>query len=157
MKAAVQKGMSALPRGEELNYVLQTRVTKRLPVPDSRLLTRVEAAFDHARRYRQATGAENLSRVTAYEFGAGWELIVPMALWTLGVERQVLIDIAPHARLDLVNHVLERFARLHDEVEARAGRELRRVAPEPVPSFEEFERRFGIAYKAPVDARATGF
>src|SRR3954453_22600910 len=106
--------MSALPRGEELNYVLQRRVTKRLPVPDSRLLTRVEAAFEHARRYGEATGAD-IAVARAYEFGAGWELIVPLSLWTLGVERHVLIHIAPHARLELVNHVLERFARLPDQ------------------------------------------
>jgi len=36
-KAAVQKGMGALPQGERLNYVFQRRVLHSLPAGDGAL------------------------------------------------------------------------------------------------------------------------
>ena len=123
-KAAVQKGLSAVPGGERLNYQLQRRVTKRLPVRDELFLLRVRAAGRHVRLFDKH-GRVPLGEARAYEFGAGWELIGPLAMWMLGIERQHLIDIRPHVRLEIVNGSLERFARLHDDVERIAQRPAR--------------------------------
>src|SRR3954469_25927104 len=122
-KAMLQKGISGLPRGEAVNYAIQRRVTRTLPVPDSRLLLRVNVALRHARHYAEH-GGERLESARAFELGAGWELIGPLTLWTGGGAGQLLVDIEPHVRLPLINHTLERLARLHDEIEARAGRQL---------------------------------
>ncbi|HEY6148916.1 MAG TPA: class I SAM-dependent methyltransferase, partial [Gaiellaceae bacterium] len=62
----------------------------------------------------------------------------------LGVGRQVLVDIRPSARVELVNETL---ALLEREVRSVGG---------PVSSLAELEERFGITYLAPRDARATG-
>jgi hypothetical protein len=154
-KAMIQKGISTLPRGEAVNYAIQRRVTRTLPVPDNRLLLRVDVALNHVRHYAEHGGG-SLESARAFELGAGWELIGPMTLWMAGVERQLLVDVEPHVRLPLINHTLERFARLHGEIEARAGRELRRVPTAPLESLADLERRFGIVYEAPRDARDTG-
>src|SRR3954454_11101978 len=140
-KAMIQKGISGLPRGEAVNYAIQRRVTRTLPVPDSRLLLRVDVALNHARHYAQHGGG-SLECCRGFELGAGWELIGPMTLWMAGAERQLLVDIEPHVRLPLINHTLERLARLQGEVESRAGRELRRVPTEPLESLADLERRF---------------
>jgi SAM-dependent methyltransferase len=58
-------------------------------------------------------------------------------------------------RVELVNDSLAAFARLWDELEAEAGRELRPLGG-PIGSPEELEERFGITYLAPRDARGTG-
>jgi SAM-dependent methyltransferase len=71
------------------------------------------------------------------------------------VGHQVLVDIRPSVRLELVNHSLRTFERLWDELEGEAGRELRPLGG-PVGSKAELETRFGIDYRAPRDARATG-
>jgi hypothetical protein len=66
----------------------------------------------------------------------------------------VLVDIRPSARLELVNDSLASFERLRPELEAEAGSELRSLGA-PLRSLEELERRFGIRYLAPCDARDT--
>jgi SAM-dependent methyltransferase len=83
-----------------------------------------------------------------YEFGAGWDLAVPLSFWALGVERQILVDRRPNVRVELVNTSIERLARL------RAEHGLRDPGG-PIASLEELEARFGIRYLAPRDARAT--
>jgi SAM-dependent methyltransferase len=94
--------------------------------------------------------------VRAYEFGAGWDLIGPLAFRMLGVERQVLVDIRPSLRAELVEDTLRRFAELHPELERRAGRPLEPLGRPHGSPLPELLERFGIEYLAPCDARATG-
>ena len=82
-----------------------------------------------------------------YEFGAGWDLTIPLAYWALGVERQILVDIHSNLRFELVNKTIERLERSDDE------RVIRRPGTADVSSAAELEERFGIAYVAP--ARRT--
>jgi SAM-dependent methyltransferase len=79
-----------------------------------------------------------------YEFGAGWDLAIPLSYAGLGVGRQVLVDIRPSARVELVN---ETIVLLERKLGPLGG---------PVSSLAELEERFGITYLAPRDARATG-
>ena len=95
------------------------------------------------------------TEATFYEFGAGWDLAIPVAYALLGVGRQVLVDIRPSARVELVNDSLASYERLRGELEGVAGRELRPLGG-PISRLEELEDRFGIRYLAPCDARGTG-
>jgi SAM-dependent methyltransferase len=95
------------------------------------------------------------AEATFYEFGAGWDLAIPLAYGLLGVGRQVLVDIRPSARVELVNDSLASFERLGRELEGIAGSELRPPGG-PISRLEELEERFGIRYLAPCDARGTG-
>src|SRR4051794_33694918 len=140
-KAAIQKSLSSLPCGERVNYLLQARVTKRIPARDDLFLGRVDAAINHVRHYENHARAA-ATEANAYEFGAGWELIAPFAMWMLGVGRQHLIDIEPHVRLELLNNSIGRFRRLHDEIERRAGRELRPMPEVTLRSLDDLERHF---------------
>lgn len=156
-KVAVQKTLSLLPGGgaERANYLLQRRVTKKLPASEHQFLLH----FDEAARHLgdcAAHGRRPVETISAYEFGAGWNLIGPLSLWALGVSRQVLVDIDVHLRFELVNHSIAQITRLHGALEARAGRSLRRVHASPVRSLSELQTRFGIDYRAPCDARNTG-
>src|SRR3954468_5086516 len=154
-KAAVQKGLGALPQGERLNYVFQRRVLRSLPAGDGALRQKFSRAVQHLGAYEQHGPGVPAAEATFYEFGAGWDLAIPLAYGLLGVGRQVLVDIRPSARVELVNDSLASFERLRGELEGIAGRELR-DAGGAVARLEDVEERFGIRYLAPCDARGTG-
>jgi SAM-dependent methyltransferase len=154
-KAAVQRGLGALPQGERLNYVFQRRVLRSLPAGDAALRQKFSRALQHLGVHREHGDGVQPEDACFYEFGAGWDLAIPIAYALLGVGRQVLVDIRPSARVELVNDSIASFERLRGELEAEAGRELRRLGG-PVSSLAELEGRFGVRYLAPCDARGTG-
>jgi SAM-dependent methyltransferase len=154
-KAAVQKGFGVLPQGERLNYVFQRRVLRSLPAGDGALRQKFSRALQHLGAYEEHGPAVPAAEATFYEFGAGWDLAIPVAYALLGVGRQVLVDIRPSARVELVNDSLASYERLRGELEAVAGRELQPLG-RPISRLEELEERFGIRYLAPCDARGTG-
>ena len=138
-KAALQRGLGVLPHGERLNYLFQRHVARSLPGGEPV----VRRKLARARQHLEAFGRPAEDAVF-YEFGAGWDLAIPLSYAALGVGRQVLVDIRPSARVELVNETL---ALLEREVGSLGG---------PVSSLAELEERFGITYLAPRDARATG-
>src|SRR5689334_5495852 len=111
-KAALQRGLGALPQGERLNYVFQRRVLHSLPAGDAALRRKFSRALQHLGVYREHAPGVPPGEATFYEFGAGWDLAIPLAYTLLGVGGQVLVDIRPSARLELVNDSLASFARL---------------------------------------------
>jgi SAM-dependent methyltransferase len=148
-KAFLQKSLSALPQPERANYLLQRHVTRSLPGPEEGFRRRFRRARRHVRAYTEHGPRRPLEEAVFYEFGAGWDLAVPLSFWALGVERQILVDRRPNVRVELVNTSIERLARLRRE----------HGLPDPggpIASLEELEARFGIRYLAPRDARATG-
>jgi SAM-dependent methyltransferase len=138
-KAALQRGLGLLPQGEQLNYLFQRHVARSLPGGEAVVRRKLTRARQHLEAYgRPAEDA------VFYEFGAGWDLAIPLSYAALGVGRQVLVDIRPSARVELVN---ETIALLERQVGPLGG---------PVSSLDELEERVGISYLAPRDARATG-
>jgi SAM-dependent methyltransferase len=150
-KAALQKGVSALPAAESVNYLFQRHVSRSLPASEAGFRRKLDRAAGHLGAYAEHGPPRPLADGVCYEFGAGWDLTVPLAYWALGVERQLLVDIHANLRFDLVNGTLVRLERSDDE------RLVRRPGAADVASAAELEERFGISYVAPRDARATGF
>jgi SAM-dependent methyltransferase len=148
-KALVQDVLSVLPRGDALNYRLQRHVTHSLPVSDAMLRMHAKEAAGHLQAVRKHGAVEPRDAVL-YEFGAGWDLVGPIVLATLGVTRQVVVDIRANARLDLVNDTLRRVGRLAPELGS-----ARDVSSRELATIGELEDRFGIRYAAPCDARRT--
>ena len=107
-KALLQKSLSVLPQAERVNYVLQRHVTRSLPGPEAGFRRRFERAAKHVAAFEEHGRMKPLAEAVFYEFGAGWDLAVPLSLWALGVERQVLVDLHPNAHVDLVNVSIER-------------------------------------------------
>jgi SAM-dependent methyltransferase len=137
-----------------LNYFLQRHVTRSLPIEDAECATTVAQAREHIAVLRRHWGGA-LSHATLYEFGAGWDLMIPLAYYGLGVNRQVLVDIRPLVRLPLVNQAINQLRRLARQLG------LSRPPAESLPSDERaglavLKEHYGIDYRAPTDARATG-
>src|SRR3954469_11782148 len=154
-KAALQRGLGVLPQGERLNYVFQRHVLRSFPLGDAALKQKFTRACSHLALYSEHGPGVPAAEATFFEFGAGWDLAIPLAYAALGVGHQVVIDIRPSARMELVNETIAAFERLRPELEETAGRSLRELGG-AVTSVAELEPRFGIRYLAPCDARATG-
>ena len=154
-KAALQRGLGLLPQGERLNYVFQRHLARSLPASESVFRRKFARARQHLRAFEEHGPGVPANEAVFYEFGAGWDLNIALSYAALGVGRQVLVDIRPSVRLELVNHSLRTFEGLWDELEGEAGRALRPLDG-PVATTAELEERFGIRYLAPRDARATG-
>lgn len=154
LKAALQKVLGEMPGGGALNYFFQRHVTRTLPRRDAAFRRKFMRGVRHFDAFA-ARGAVLPDQAHFYEFGAGWDLVIPLTYRALGVNRQTLVDIRRNVRLDLVNETLAHFERVGDDLAARAGRALRPLGRPTLTSFEELGERFGIEYLAPRDPRAT--
>ena len=153
-KAMLQKGVSALPRAERANYLFRRHVTHTVPRSEYRFRRKFKRALVHLDAYDRHGPGVLPADAVFYEFGAGWDLTIPLSYWALGVHRQVVVDIRRNLRPELVALTLDRIRRLAPELEAEAGRPLR--VPEPGDGIGDLARTFGIEYLAPSDARSTG-
>jgi SAM-dependent methyltransferase len=154
-KAALQQGIGALPHAESVNYVFQRRVSRTLPAGEDVFRRKFGRALGHLGAYVEHGPRRDLAEATFYEFGAGWDLAIPLSYWALGLDRQVIVDIRPNLRPELVNLTLERLRRLGPELGAEAARRLRDPPGAQIRSAADLEEAFGIHYLAPRDARAT--
>ena len=154
-KAALQRGLGALPEGERLNFVFQRYVLRSLPAGEAALRQKFARAVQHLGAYREHGPGIAPEEACFYEFGAGWDLAIPLAYALLGVGRQVLVDIRSSARVELVNATIASFERLRGELEGEFQQELRALGG-PVAEVAELDPQYGIRYLAPRDARATG-
>ena len=94
-KAALQRGLGLMPQGERVNYLFQRHVARSLPGGEPV----VRRKLARARQHLEAFGRPGEDAVF-YEFGAGWDLAIPLSYAALGVRRQVLVDIRPSARVE---------------------------------------------------------
>jgi SAM-dependent methyltransferase len=154
-KAALQRTLGALPQGERLNYVFQRHVLHSFPVGDTAYGQKFTRAVNHLAAYEEHGLEIPVAEATFFEFGAGWDLAIPVSYALLGVGRQVVIDIRPSARIELVNETIAALERLRPELGQTAGRTLRELGG-PIASIAELEPRLGIRYLAPCDARHSG-
>jgi len=151
VKALLQKALSGLPYGSAVNYWLQRHVTHGFPISDSLLQSHLALARRHVDNYRRFSG-QDPGGATFYEFGGGWDMAMPLMLRSLGISHQIVVDVKPLARLDLISDMLDRVERsvgtgppgARSEVLGRLGTVGERLSP------------FGIDYRAPLDARRTG-
>jgi SAM-dependent methyltransferase len=153
-KALLQGCFSNIPLGEPLNYFFQKHVTKTLPSPDAKFVSMVSVAKTHLDFLRQYW-PRPLSQATFYEFGAGWDMVVPLTFYALGVDRQILVDIRRLLRLELVNDTVAKYQRLtcDGEIMRKPGYYVNGGQRDSSAVLKE---RYGIEYKAPCDARQTG-
>ncbi len=132
-KAALQKLISRLPAAERINYFLQTRITRNLPMSDEVFGQKINASQLHLEAFKGHH--ENIEDGIAYEFGGGYDLAVPLLLYKAGIKQQVVADIK-----QLLKPILVADA-------------ARRSGIATVNDLQEL----GIQYMAPFDARKTPF
>jgi SAM-dependent methyltransferase len=147
VKGLGQTVLSRVPYAATLNYWGQKYITRAHKECAGVVRDRLAKARWFVEQVARHGGCR-LSQAQFYEFGAGWNLAGPLALYCLGADRQIIVDVSPCARLELVNGVLAELCSLRDT--------LPRAPDKPLRSLAELEERFGIVYRAPADARHTG-
>ncbi len=154
VKALCQLGLSLAPLGETANYYAQRYVTRSTPPSDEFLRRLRKAAAEHIDAVNCHL-AIPLSQALIYQFGAGWELRLPLILWALGVEHQILADRRCLVRTELVNHVLNQLGRMSGELKLcrQPPRMLESDWGRALATLREY---YGIDYRAPQDAASTG-
>lgn len=153
-KAALQNALARMPRGREVNFLLQRRLTHTLPGNDEHFRLKARKALWHLAAFKRNHDGP-VAGARMFEFGAGWDLIGPLIMYGAGIDDQAVIDVAPLLSLSLVGHAIRQYTALKSELEAAYGEELRSLGAESIGSREELRQRFGIHYVAPCDAAAT--
>lgn len=160
MKAVIQRACAAMPVfREEIYWLVQTRLGLR-PVPyDAEVLLKDAAAMAIELR---AQGFD-LCGARVMEVGTGRSLDMPIALWLLGAESTITIDLHPYLKPGRVAELLA-FVREHrgwlreiflPACEA-AGLDHRLNAVCAVRTCAELMQVARITVMAPADAARTG-
>ena len=110
-KALLQLIFSVIPRGEQFNYVIQRYAVRSLPASDAEFAAKLWYAKRHIEVFKRYC-ARSVTQATFYEFGTGWDMTIPLAFYTLGVDKQILIDIRNLVRLPLVNDTINKFQKM---------------------------------------------
>ena len=155
-KALLQALFATLPGGQELNYCFRRYVTKTVPASPAVISMDYGFAAEHIAAFRKH-GLVPIDDALFFEFGVGWDLTIPLSFYSLGVERQIVTDLRPLLKPDLVARTTSAFQDLALQPPVvRLPRPFSGTTdgPELVPLLR---RHCGIDYRAPFDARATGF
>ena len=145
LKAALQKTISHLPYSGQLNYVLQRYVTKGYPAPESIFNKKIANANKHLHAYNTFS-RETAPDDTFYEFGAGWDILIPLIYSSKGVRKQILVDINDLLKIDLVQANISRLI--------SKGFPFENIS---ASNKEDLLKNLRINFLAPHDARSTGF
>lgn len=158
LKALLQKALSSMPGGRHVNYLFQRHVTHGIPITEARLVESIDNAATHLDACRRhASPPVPVADAVFFEFGAGWDLHLPLTLYALGVRHQVVVDLTPHARPELIDDVVARLLAA-PKLDESARQELTPAAAEAGGRADVAAKAacFGVAYRAPADAKATG-
>jgi SAM-dependent methyltransferase len=152
-KALLHLTFSHIPLGERLASFSQRYVTRSLPRTDASFVNIVSYAKECINAL-QRYDYRPLSKTTFYEFGVGWDLIVPLAFYSFGVERQVVVDVRKLLGIDLVNDTIEKFQRIAFDFAfpRKPSRYLEGGWSDVLALLKDY---YGIDYRAPYDAWHT--
>ena len=154
LKAAAFNIFDRLPFGRRVYFQIQRHVTHTVPRLLSPTATTAKWFLEHARvidaHYQNGGG---LAGASLFEFGAGWDLYGNCVSWCLGAERQTVYDLTRWARAEQINIVLEH---LKTDPPPNAVRTPSILLPTTGPFEPALLENYGIDYKSPADAGATG-
>lgn len=152
LKATLQNIFSYLPNGESINYFFQRKITKNLPLKETKIREKMLVANTHIDNFRQY-GQKTLEQAIFYEFGAGWDIVQPLIFYSLGVNYQILVDIRQLIKLELINSSIYKLQ------DANISNKLKRVPKHLIDDkntlLQSLKELYGIDYRAPADARDT--
>jgi len=157
LKAIIQQILSHIPYGENINYFAQKRITRNLPLGKEAFLEKVKSAGRNFAAFsRYGAGNPTYDNTVFYEFGAGWDMIVALSYYLLGIRHQILIGIRPLVRLELINDAIDKFSRYNSEVQTilSPGTDAA-IHLAKVDDAKQMKDQFGIEYRAPCNAKDT--
>jgi len=156
VKSAIQNFISITPNPSRLNYFFQHNLSKRVPVNLEVFFDVVGYTLNHLNFFQKYCNSQNDSEARFYEFGAGWDLQIPLTFYALGINHQTLIDIRPNIRFELINDMVNKFNSYHDRLENKFKMPFRIFQKNALNNLNDLDKHFGIKYISPLDAAKTG-
>lgn len=151
LKSVLQSLFSHVPSGEQLNYLCQRYITKSLPFDDSTFDLNMNIACEQIQKIEKYIQC-HLQEATFFEFGAGYELTIPLTYYALGVSHQVLVDIRKLVRGNLINHTISQFQHCKTRDNFNKVPSVSLTSKNPLI---DLRKHYGLKYIAPCDARDT--
>jgi hypothetical protein len=150
LKALAFRVLEHMPMQRTAYSLLQRYVTRSYPRALSPTRESGASQQHHVRTFRERFGP--LDDAHLFEFGAGWDLYGNLVFWSLGINRQTVMDLSRWVRPDFVNGAIRHLQRDPPEGAVRTPGAL---LPEGAGFDQSLERIYGIRYRAPADARDT--
>lgn len=157
LKAIVQKGLSFLPFGSNINFWFQKHITRGVRLTDAYINDRLIHARDHLAYFRQYGGEFN----STLEIGTGWYPIIPLLFYLQGALQVYTLDVRRYMTRKRFTECARKLIGLHDEgrlsafVHVHQGRldKLKEILDSP--ALEGMLSTLSIHYVIG-DARSTG-
>lgn len=131
---------------------MQERVTKSTIPSRDRVRQKIDVGLQYWDWLKANGHAEKIRRGTVLDFGAGWHPTIPFLYYSLGVERQFLLDLSPLLTDDLIAATLRTYREIVTEPRWPRRSELTRLPELPatngVPPTELLQS-LGMNYRAP--------
>jgi len=154
-KAYLQKLFSNLPNGEKVNYFFQKHVTHSLPITDNEFIKKLATVKNHFDNFILYGKNKNVNECSYFEFGTGYDVVIPIGIRLLGFYKLICIDIRELVSPELINDTIKRLKKFKGKTEFNL--EL----PEDIPQInkenyqEILKKYFKIDDFAPLDVRKT--
>lgn len=146
--------MSGIPFGTQIDYFFKLKVAKTVPFNDTEFYGRVSIAARHWEAFKRYCLQKIPSKAQFFEFGTGWDLIIPLTYYVLGIRSQTVVDIRKNVRWELVNDSIDKFIRHGENVSRILNlNEKVNLKPTVINTNKDLFRHFGINYLAPYHAR----
>ena len=152
-KCFLQQIFSNIPFGVRLNYLFQKNITKSL-FSKERFFSKVNEAYEHYNKFCVYNKLENNS-MRYYEFGAGWDLIIPISMSLLGL-KVTCIDVRKLIFKKLIKDTIYNFYRYKGKLPFTYNIDLTGLR-NPKDIEKTLCVNFKIEYIAPFDASNTKF
>jgi len=152
LKAAAYHVFSTVPGGRRLYQLSQHHVTGGITPTRDRVRQKLEVALRYWGWLAERNQTAMMKNGTHMCFGAGWHPSMPLLFYSLGVNSQYLLDIAPLLDADLVMETA-RLVRetLHDAELPHLDQLVRRPEQPSLrgDQWRDWLRSLGIEYVAP--------
>lgn len=154
-KVLIQFLLSHLPKGEQMNYLLQNLITK------SHSTEKIEIRIPILiQKLWQINNYKKLEGISVLEIGTGWDAINALLFYFMGAKIIYTYDHVPHVRYKLMKEVINQIENQIDKIQS-ITKIPKYVLVNKVMRLKDatnikmiFERA-NIQYKAPADATKT--
>jgi SAM-dependent methyltransferase len=155
VKALVQSALSLLPLGDQLNFVLSRYVSKSVPASGAVFTRDVSFAIEHVESFRKH-GTYRIEEARFYEFGVGWDLTIPLTFYSLGINRQTVVDLRPLIKVALVRQSASRLSSCRQQCRLVRSPDILADLSSYAQLVKILHTECSIDYRAPFDAGRTG-
>jgi len=155
LKVLIQFVLAHLPKGEQINYLLQTLNNSHSP---QKIAERIPSLLRELKRIDQYVELQGSS---VLEIGTGWNAISALLLYLIGAKTVYTYDHVGHVRYKLLQNVINQMENQIEQIQSITSipkSELmdRLAKVKDGANTEAIFERASIVYKAPGDAARSG-